>query len=265
MPFLGAIRHIHNTFSCVLIILAIPLAGFGLNEGLDSLRDKAWWPRFGVVLLLMGALLGLYFVGDRHLPWSTFFVGYAPTLIAAFVLLQIAAWYLATRGAARLGACLLVVGCLLAIHWRHGQYLKTAFDNYVFNPQDRVDFDAESPAVQYTEHTKPDPSRTLGLSLNLFPGFNATYLVEDIFGIEALRSQEYQQLLEGLGLARVTLFTSVQPNESSGAFQAAYDALNVSYFLGSNKAVSDEIKGWDMRSIPPGRRQQESSRRATTP
>jgi len=250
VPFLGAIRHIHNTFSCVLIILAIPLAGFGLNEGLDSLRDKAWWPRFGVVLLLMGALLGLYFVGDRHLPWSTFFVGYTPTLIAAFVLLQIAAWYRATRGAARLGACLLVVGCLLAIHWRHGQYLKTAFDNYDFNPQDRVDFDAESPAVQYTEHTKPDPSRTLGLSLNLFPGFNATYLVEDIFGIEALRSQEYQQLLEGLGLARVTLFTSVQPNESSGAFQAAYDALNVSYFLGSNKAVSDEIKGWDkVRSL----------------
>lgn len=245
VPFLGAISHIHDTFSCVLIVLAIPLAGFGLRLCLDSLNERSWLPHFAVVLLLLGALLGLYFGVGRRLPMSGFFAGYLPTLLAAFVLLQLAARRLAGRAPDTAAASLVAAACLLAIHWRQGQYLSTAYDDYVFNPQVRADFGAQSPAIRYVEEDGRTPSRTLGLGLNLFPGFNAMYLIEDIFGIEALRSQEYQDLAEALGLERVILFTSVQANEESGRFQAAYDMLNVRYFLGSDKPASDEIKGWE--------------------
>ncbi|MGA2015818.1 MAG: hypothetical protein ABSH26_02620 [Opitutaceae bacterium] len=245
VPFLGGISHIHDTFSCVLIILAIPLSGIGLKVCLDSLGGRSWLPRFAVVVLLLGALLGLYFGVDRRLPVSGFFAGYLPTLLAAFVLLQLAVRHLAGRAPDTAAASLVIILCLLAIHWRQGQYLKTAYDDYVFNPQVRADFGAESPAVRLIKEDTLAPSRALGLGLNLFPGFNATYLIEDILGIEALRSREYQDLAEALGLERLILFTKVQADEESGRFQAAYDMLNVRYFLGRSRPAPDEIRGWE--------------------
>jgi hypothetical protein len=190
-------------------------------------------------------MLGLYFGFDRHPFPSAFFVGYVPTILAAFVMIQLASRHLARGRSNAAGAVLLIVLGLFAIHWRQGQYLKTAFDDYVLNPQVRVDLRADSPAVQFSEGQKRVPSRTTGMGLNLFPGFNCMYLVEDIFGVDALRSIEYQDLAEALGLERVLTFTSFQANEGSQNFRAAYDALNVAYFLDSSQPTPGEYGDWE--------------------
>ncbi len=80
----------------------------------------------------------------------------------------------------------------------------------------------------------------MGLGLNLFPGYNGMYLAEGIYGIDALRTREYEDLVEGLGLFRVVAFTTPQIDETSRKFQAAFDAFNVGYFLGTE----DAIPGW---------------------
>jgi hypothetical protein len=245
VPLLGGIYHIDNTFSCVLIVLAIPLAGFGLKMFLGEMPDRTWLIYFGIVLLLLAALLGLYFGMDRHLAPSRFFIRYIPTLLASVIVLQLASRYLVGKAGTPIGAVLLVILCLLALHWRQGQFLTTTLDDYVFVPQERADFGAASAAIRFTEGNKLVPSRTVGLGFNLFPGFNGTYLIEDIYGIDALKSKEYADLAEGLGLVRDTLFTTIQPNETSRESQAAYDALNVSYFLGSSGVAPAEIAGWE--------------------
>ncbi|HEY5866022.1 MAG TPA: hypothetical protein VI542_10840, partial [Candidatus Tectomicrobia bacterium] len=61
LPFLGNVAHIDNTFSCILLIHMIILAGFGLQACWTALAEKEWTSNGVVVLFLLGVLLGLYF------------------------------------------------------------------------------------------------------------------------------------------------------------------------------------------------------------
>jgi hypothetical protein len=244
VPFLGNILHIDSTFSCVLIVLSLPVAGIGLASFVDGLADDGWHRHLALVLCMLGALLGLYFGLDRHLAPSSFFSGYVPSLLMALVVLQLAARHLATRDTNRVGAILLVALALAALHWRQGQYVATAFDAYVSSPQVRGDFRARSPAIQSLAAPGSPPTRTVGLGLNLFPGFNSMYLIEGIYGIDALRSREYEDLAMALGLGRVLASTTYQGDEGSPDFRAAFDALNVGDFLGSSPPTPGAYSGW---------------------
>jgi hypothetical protein len=244
VPFLANILHIDSTFSCVLIVLSLPIAGIGLASFLDGLGDRDWFRHLALVLCILGALLGLYFGLDRHLAPSSFFSGYIPVLLAALIVLQLAARHLATREANRISALLLIALGLASLHWRQGQYLATAFDAYVSNPQVRADFRAKSSAIQSLSGPGSPPSRTVGLGLNLFPGFNSMYLVEAIYGIDALRSREYEDFAMALGLRRVLAFTSYQADEGSPGFRAAFDVLNVGEFLGASEPTPGAYSGW---------------------
>ncbi|HEY5227706.1 MAG TPA: hypothetical protein VIJ19_04145 [Opitutaceae bacterium] len=244
IPFLRNVFHVDATFSCVLIVLAMPLAGFGLKSGADLLTERRWNRGFGCVLGLFTVLLGAYLMIRAPTGFSRFFIGYSVSIIVAFVVLQVAARALAKGSLSAPAAFLLIAASLGALHWRQAQYLTTAFDDYVFNPQVRADFDARSPSVDLLGEPKAQPSRTVGLGLNLFPGYNARYSIEGIYGIEALRSREYQELALKLGLDRTTAFTTPQLNEESGELRAAYDALNVTYFLKSPNSGADTAKGW---------------------
>jgi len=246
LPFLGNIFHIDSTFSCVLIILAIPIAGLGLTFFLESLHTDDWNFNFAIVLSALGALLLLYFSFDRHLGSSAFFTGYVPVLIVAFVMIQLAARHLERGCSNRSSGLMLLFLGLFAIHWRQGQYLDSAFDDYVFEPQVRADFKAKSPAIQFVEQHESVASRTIGLGANLFLGFNCTYLLEDIYGIDALRSMEYEELAEALGLERVIAFSKYQADEGSNNFRAAFDSLNVTYLLGASEPTPGEYAGWEM-------------------
>ena len=199
VPFLKNIAHIDNTFSCVLIVLSMPLAGLGLAACAERMNDRGWTRRFGAVLALLVGLLALYFNAHRHLAPSAFFKGYAPTLLLAIIVIQPAARWLVIPGRGRVCAALLVASCLWAIHWRHAQFLTTAFDDYVFNPQVRADLKASSPAVDYVAAHMRDPGRVDGLGLNLVPADSGMYLREGLYGIDALRSREYEQLAQALG------------------------------------------------------------------
>jgi hypothetical protein len=62
---------------------------------------------------------------------------------------------------------------LIFVHWRNGMYVKTPVDEYVMNPQVRVNFAAPSSAIQGVRENQQEPSRVVGLGENLFSGFNA--------------------------------------------------------------------------------------------
>ena len=244
LPLLRNIAHVANTFSCLLLVLVLPLAGWGVHRALARARGDGWARSASAAAALGAAVLALYFLVGRPAGFSPFFVGDAAVLLAAAVLLHAAVRRLVASNRASLAPPLLVALALAALLWRHGQYLRTGFDAYVFNPQERVDLAASSPALAYAEGRKEVPSRTLGLGLNFFPGFNQEHLIEGIYGIEALRSREYVYLAQALGLKRVVVFTDRDSNDTSGPHRAAYDALNVEYFVSSAEFPAAAVPSW---------------------
>jgi len=244
VPLLRNIAHVANTFSCLLLVLVMPLAGWGMHRALARARGEGWARSAAAVAVLGLVLLAIYFLVDRPAGFSPFFIGDVAVLLAAAVLLHASVRCLAAPAGGGRAAPVLVALALAALLWRHGQYLHTGFDAYVFNPQERVDLDAPSPALAYTEGHKAAPSRTLGLGLSLFAGFNQEHLIEDIYGIEALRSREYVYLAEALGLKRVVVFTERDPNDTAAPDRAAYDALNVEYLLSSAELPPAAVPSW---------------------
>jgi hypothetical protein len=244
VPFLRNIAHVDSTFSCILIVLALPLAGLGLRGFFESARHPGWWSRSAAVVGGAAALALLYFCGSRPAFVSPFFAGYVPTLFAAVLLLHAVAPWLARPGRHRAAAVIATLLCLFAFHWRHGQYLRTAFDPYVVNPQARVDLKASSPAMQFLGSRGGPPFRAVGMGLNLFPGFSQEYLSEGIYGVEALRSRDYEDLLEHLGLVRAAATTSRDPDERSAARRVEYDFLNVGYLVDRPDRADSGVPDW---------------------
>ena len=231
VPFLRNVRHIDNTFSCVMLVLVLPLAGCGVSAALISARFAIWRRRAFGVALGASALIACYFGLQRPAHFSSFFLAYAVSLLLGSVLLHVCARRLLSRRDSSPAACILLALGLASLLWRQGQYLRTAFDSYVFNPQVRVKLDAPSTALTYIQQNTPAPARTLGLGLNFVPGFNQEHLIEAIYGVDALRSRELVSLLLALGLSRVEDFADMDLADQDAAHRAAYDALNVEYFL----------------------------------
>lgn len=244
VPILRNFAHIDTTFSSLLIVLSFPMAGLGLKGFLAEAASDGYRRRACAALAMLALVALLYFWGASPTFVSSFFRGYIPCLFAAVVLLFAVAPRLVRWGRESSCAALLALLALFGMHWRHGQYLSTAFDPYVVNPQVRVNLNARSPAINYIQAHQLSPSRAIGLGLSLFPGFNQQYLVEDIYGADALRTREYEELATSLGLFRVIAFTTRDPNERSAARRAAYDALNVEYFVGSPDVTDPVPDGW---------------------
>jgi len=244
VPFLRNVAHIDTTFSCILLVLAFPLAGIGLRNLLEATRAPGWWLRVAAVLGALGLFALLYFGVGRPAFVSPFFAGYIPTLFAAALLLHLTLPWLVRSGRHQAAAVLTALLALFALHWRHGQYLRTAFDPYVVNPQVRVDLKAPSSAMQFLGSRGGPPLRAVGMGLNLFPGFSQEYRSEGIYGVEALRSRQYEELLEHLGLFRAALTTSRDPDERSPARRSAYDFLNAGYFVDRPDRADSGVPDW---------------------
>ena len=266
VPFLANVAHVDNTFSCVLIIHLVVLAGFGLKACWERLAGKEWTTDFVAVILMTFALFAFYF-GFTHaaqrssinflslgkeVSKSAFFYEYGFLLMCAFVALPFITKRILRHHAAIPATAVLLVVCLLVLHWRHGMHLKTEFDDYVMNPQVRVNLGAKSPAIGFIKSSADQPFRAVGFGANLFPGYNAALGIESISGPDALINPYYRELADLSAIERAPDWRIIIREETFAELKPFYDLLNVRYYLASHTENPKELprlkltKGMDL-------------------
>ena len=247
LPFVGNIAHIDNTFSCVLIVLLFPLAGFGFRVCRERMADAGWRGDW-VVTLLLAAAFGAVFLGyvqaEARSPFtllrtagavtlSRFFLAYAAALFLAVALLPLIARRLLHLRAWTLTNVLLATLALFALHFRHGMYVATKFDAYVMNPRDRVDLAAPSPVVGHVKAHATEPARVAGFGDVLTPGFNGVLGLDGIAGPDALVSARYREFVDAAKLPVIWDWRIVERKDTTPVLLPFYDLLNLRYYLGT--------------------------------
>lgn len=194
IPVLRNLQHVHNVFSCVLVVLAPLLAGFGIRSLVTSRGGRRWWLDCALLAVLLALPAFWYFRKMHGAATSPFFHGYFPSLIIGLLAFHLAVAF-SRRSRARGLLIVGVAGSLALLLWRHGQQTSTVFDPYVVNPQPRVDFRAPSAAVKIVDGLlRSEPSRPAGLGMNMLAGYSEMLGWESIYGVDAVRSRYYDQL-----------------------------------------------------------------------
>ena len=231
IPFVAQIWHVGNTFSCPLLILFAVLAGCGFHAAMAWVGQPGWWWRFALAIGLTAVLAGAFFFFTRGLPKSDFFRGYAGGLALAALALPLGLRWTARSGKPAALRVALVIGLPLLL-WRHGQYLQSSFNHYVFSPGERVDFHAPSPAVAWVNSQKTAaPSRVIGLQNNLFPVYNVALRWESLYGVDAVRSGYFLEYAAALHLGRVWQWGEGTPEVDATTLLPVHDMLNVTHYL----------------------------------
>ncbi len=249
LPFLGNISHIDNTFSCVLIVHLLVLAGCGLERCRARLAAPDWGTDLAltaaVVGMLFAAFLGLTHAGQRtdfnplatmrEVRLSAFFQPYVFSLLAALVALPLLGRALRrTRGAGALGLAPWLALCLGALLWRGGQQLHAVvgLERYVVHPAPRVDLRGASPAVErILARQAEEPGRCLGMGDNLVAGFMGSYGLEGISGPDALQNRYYHAMLVDSQLPLLWHWRMVSNRPLVAAVRCFYDMLNVRFYV----------------------------------
>jgi hypothetical protein len=138
---------------------------------------------------------------------------------------------------------LLLVVSLGLLYWRYGMHLKTGFDDYVMNPQTRVNLQARSPAIEAMQSHTTQPFRAVGFGWNLFPGYNAALGIEGINGPDGLINSYYRALTDALGIERDWDWRLIVREATLEKLKVAYDFLNVKYFLASHRDQPEKLSG----------------------
>ncbi len=269
LPLLGKIEHLPTVFGAVLVILLPILAALGLRDCCAPASQGEWlraWRRsliFGALLLVLylGFTQALphheaYFFHLTPLLHSRFFLSAAPALLVACGLFPLALRWLSSPGWALAGRALgdesvtkpvrfaglaLAAACLVVIHFRHGMYTSTKFDDYVMNPRHAADLEAQSPALDRVRRRLTEPARTYGLGYTLSPGYNALLGLEGLCGPDALMNREYREFCRAAQFPldldwRLRLDEPALPQE-----KPLLDLLNLRFYLREGGAA-----------VPPG-------------
>jgi hypothetical protein len=245
VPFLGNLMHVDNTFSCVLIVVFIVLAGFGWREAWQRLGSDDGRREGLAVLALLVAIYACYLGTAQAIVRSAYFdqtwghfvrIGafvhaYGLSLIAALAALMGAMHLSLRRRCLSPAAALVAVLALGALHWRQGLQLGTAFPGYTIMPASRVDLQARSPSVDAILAMRDTPFRAVGLVDNLFPGWTAVYDLEGISGPDALMNRFYRQLMEASGIERVWDWRYRVQGAQLQSVRPLLDLLNVRFYL----------------------------------
>ncbi|MCE9610144.1 MAG: hypothetical protein K8R23_08030 [Chthoniobacter sp.] len=257
LPLVGNISHVDNTFSCVLIVLLLPLAGFGLRAGHARLAAAEWRDDW-VATLLLGAVLVGAFLGSvqaaTRSPFalqpettpvvlSGFFLGYAAALLLAVAVLPLVARRLLLANTGTVFHLLLAVLALGALHFRHGMYGPTKFDAYVMNPQARVDLQARSPMIEHLQRLTAEPARVAGFGEVLTPGFNAVLGLDGIAGPDALVSAYYREFVDAAKLPVVWDWRITVRPDTTPALRPFHDLLNLRYYLAMPSPTPAAVAG----------------------
>ncbi|MEN3369763.1 MAG: hypothetical protein V7609_1906 [Verrucomicrobiota bacterium] len=247
IPMINHIWHIDNTFSCVLLIELVVLAGFGVSSFLKRGMHRRWKSDYLYFTLAVLALLGSYLgltgalqrIPNAFTPMeqagghNAFFYLYSFSLFAALLALPWLVRAIARQSPFMVLAVPFTFVCLFGMHWRHGFQLNTGIteiDNYVVNPAPRLDFSAPSSALNAIEN-EPGVFRAVGFGSVLFPGYNGIPGVESIYGPDPLVSPYYHELLLSGGVKQEWSWRWIVERSSLKANLPLYNLLNVRYFL----------------------------------
>lgn len=267
IPMINHIWHVDNTFSCVLLIELVVLAGFGVSSFLKRGMQRRWKIDFIfftlAVLVLLGSYLGLTGALQRipnafapleqtggHNP---FFYLYSFSLVATLPALPWLVRAIVRCSPFTVLAVPLALLCLIGLHWRHGFQLNTGItqiDDYVVNPAPRLDLSAPSSALNAIEN-ESGVFRTVGFGSVLFPGYNGIPGVESMGGPDALVSPYYHDLLFAGGVKQEWSWRWIVERPSLKANMPLYNLLNIRYFLDmpdfvrATSASSDRPR-WDL-------------------
>ncbi|MEO7698709.1 MAG: hypothetical protein ABIZ04_05755 [Opitutus sp.] len=252
VPFLGNVVHIDNSFSCVLIVLSVVIAGFGWRmaftrlgtvdgpgdlgrvAGLYALLVVPWIsltqtvhrPTFGE-----GTTFTFLHWGQR-LPVSGFVWGSLIALTAAGALLLWSVRRALVHRSLDATGVLLIGLALTTLLWRHGQHTtNVGAADYVFTPGVRADFHAASAAIEGVKSDEHEPERDVGLGDNLFPGWSSAYAIEGVGGADALLAPYYRELISGLGVERIWDWRVYVTAAQLPTLKKALDFLNVRHYL----------------------------------
>ena len=247
IPVLKNVWHVDNTFSCVLIIELVVLAGFGFRCYWQRITRRTWKLDFVLVALVLFALFGAY-IGltdalqrrpDNFAPLGqdglrdAFFYFYSFSLIVAALALPWLGRAIFLRSRMASLAAPLALLCIVALHWRNGFQLNTGVapvDAYVVNPPARVDLRAPSPAIRFLK-SQPGVFRTVGFGEYLFPGYNGVVDLEAICGPDPLMNPYYHELLLSAGVKLDIVWRWIVEKGNLASTLPVYNLLNVRYFL----------------------------------
>ena len=247
IPVLRNVGHLDNTFSCVLIIHAIAIAGFGFKYLSQKIGRRGWRSDYLVIsfgfLFLCALYLGLTQARQRapdqfdalgtHVTPSLFSCLYALSILSALLALPLLGRLLVRSPATMRVVVPLSLICVTLIHWRFGMHLKTdvaQIDDAIVNPAVRVDLQAHSAAIDWLK-TKPGGFRTVGFGDTFFPGYNGISAVESITGTDPLQNKYYRDLLTSARIPLQWEWRWVAKMEGFDSILPFYSLLNVRYFL----------------------------------
>lgn len=257
IPFLANVAHVDGTFSNIVIIEVIMLAGFGFRTWWQRGTTDEWKEDFLIVLFLCGGLLALY-MGTTHVaqkssfsflpvggevPKSRFFYLYGLSIVGAMLVVP---WLIRSLSATRGGkVSLFVLLCISLglLFWRHGMHVWTGADYYVMNPHTRENLQALSPALEFVKKQSTQPFRAVGFDANLFPGYTPVVGVEGVSGPDALVNPYYRELQRLLSIEIVWDWRTIIRKETLPQMKSVYDFLNVKYYFASSGDQSQELPG----------------------
>lgn len=251
VPFLNGVSHVDDTFSEVLIIHLIPLAGVGIWTAWRRLETPEGRGDLAVMLALLGALVfsylsfgqtvhrQLYGPGQtftvwkwgQRLPIDGFVWGTLWSLLAACVVLAVLFRRMRRRREITVVTGCLAAACLAAMFWRQAMQVDLAGNPYVLHTGPRVNFHAESPAVETVLADKSAPFRVVGFGDTLFPGWTGVYGLEGIAGPDALMNRHYRELLDACQIDREWDWRRVVHAATLATLKPVYDFLNIKYYF----------------------------------
>lgn len=244
LPFIKNIYHIHNTFSCPLLILSSLLASFGFKAMWTAAHEPSWWRNFAEFSCIISALFLLYYGSTVGPPSSDFFGALVISLCIGLLLIHVGlrSW----AGTQHLGVLVLSVGGgAVLLGWQNSQYIKSPADEYVFNPGIRADLRGRSDAVgQLDQILTHEPSRVVGLGNNLFAGYSAMLHWETIYGVDAVGNADFAALCDAADMRKRDWGDPRLWHEDDlTVILPIQNLLNVRYYLATHQEIPAEIKG----------------------
>jgi hypothetical protein len=270
VPFINKIQHVGDVFSMPMMILALILAGYGIQHYLDAAAKSkkqvlAWF------LSIFVGLVFVYLFEIIYMQIPGVNAGKDILLIGVFFAVAfpgVWALYRQTESGIYNNRILIILACcFLLLHVRHGMHLMTGvgmIDSYFLNPTERADFSNKSCAVEYAKNRikeKMIPSRIIGEGEMMFPGYSSMVGLEGIVVVDALRNRHFENLLTIVDypLGRFGWLRLIKSDKIASR-TAALDLLNIGYIVaapgtrmpqGVKLIYSSDLDVWERDTVWP--------------
>ena len=246
VPFLGNILHIDNTFSCALITILCVLSAFGWTQAWEQLGTPEGRTEGRLVLTLLALIFAAYFgtvqTVLRSIHFATtwgklvhldpFLWGYAASLMVGAMALVGAIASARRKGSVSVPLFLFAALGFGVFHWREALQVGPGFTRYVVRPTKRMDFLADSTAVNAIRGLMDTPSRVVGFHNDLFPGWSGVYRLEGISGPDALMNPLYRAFMDAAGVNRIWDWRYIIEPGEVAPLKPVLDALGVRFYVG---------------------------------